>query len=102
MRLLGVTRVAPPLERLDASQPRTWTFIGFEVNDDDAQELADVLSRVMSNDQPWYCNFATTAEMWVVFAEQQFHYPHGDIEGRMLARDFARRQGVPEPQLDWD
>ena len=58
MRLLGVTRVEPPVENLDASQPRSWTFIGFEVDDADSQRLADVLSEVLQ-DGPWYCNFST-------------------------------------------
>jgi len=102
LQLLGVTRVEPPVENLDARQPRVWTFIGFEVDDDDAHHLADVLSDVLDGDLPWYCNFTTADEMWVVFAGAQFHYPLGSSDGRARAVEYARQHGVPEPQLDWD
>jgi len=102
LRLLGVTRVQPPVERLDPSQPRVWTFIGFELDDADAQHVADVLSEVLEDGAPWYCNFSTAEEMWVVFAGKRFRYPLGDAEGRSAAREYARQRGVPDPQLDWD
>jgi hypothetical protein len=101
MRLLGVTRVEPPVENLDASQSRVWTFIGFEVDDADAQGLADVLGEVL-DEGLWYCNFSTAEEMWVVFAGKQFRYPLGNVEGRSVAREYARAKGIPEPQLDWE
>ena len=102
MRLLGVTRVVPPAGNLHESQPRTWTFIGFEIDDADAQPLADALSEALDDDPiPWYCNFSTDDHMWVVFRGRQFCYRRGDLEGRAAAEEYARSHGVPEPQLDW-
>jgi hypothetical protein len=101
IRLLGVTRVEPPVANLAASQPRVWTFIGFEVDDADAPALAATLATVLEPG-PWYCNLLTADEMWVAFAGKVFRYPLGDVEGRSAARAYARLQGVPEPQLDWD
>lgn len=100
MRLLGVTRVAPAVENLGPAQPRVWTFIGFEAEDAAAESIADGLREVLS-DGPWYCNFSTAEEMWVVFAGMAFHYRKGDGDARSVVVDYARRQGVPEPQLDW-
>jgi hypothetical protein len=102
MRLLGVTRVQPPVDHLATGQPRTWTFIGFELDDADAQSLADELSNVLDLEGGWYCSFATADERWVVFARRAFTYRFGDIDGRAAAVAYAREVGVPEPQLDWD
>lgn len=101
MRLLGVTRVEPPVGNLDASQPRVWTFIGFEIADADSARLSEILSDVL-DDGPWYANWSTADEMWVAFRGATFHYPLADADGRAAARDHARRLGLPEPQLDWD
>jgi hypothetical protein len=101
LRLLGVTRVQPAPEHLDDSQPPVWTFIGFELDDADAPRLADALREVL-DDGPWYCNYSTAEEMWVVFAGHHFHYRRDDAEGRSRARSYARRLGVPEHQIDWD
>ena len=102
MRLLGVTRVEPPVGNLDPTQPSVWTFIGFEIDDADAPLVASALEAVLADGLPWYCNFSTADEMWVVFAGTTIRYRHGDADGRSAARDHARQLGVPEPQLDWD
>ena len=101
MRLLGVTRVEPPAENLAPGQPHVWTFIGFEIDDADAERLAEALREALLPGSPWYCNFTTADEMWVVFAGVRFHYPLNDGAGRASAEAYARSQGVPEPQLDW-
>ena len=44
VRLVGATRVQPPEDRLRADQPRRWTFIGFEMDDDLAPAVADALA----------------------------------------------------------
>ena len=102
MRLLGVTRVVPAEENLSARQPRVWTFIGFEVDDAAAEAVAGALGDVLEEDGGWYCNFSTAEEMWVVFAGASFRYPLGDAEARAVVVEYARRHGVPEPQLDWE
>ena len=102
MRLLGVTRVVPPVERLHQSQPRVWTFVGFEIDDADASRLAEVLAGALEDEPlPWYCSFATADETWIVYRQRIFHYQRGDGAGRADAQAYGRAAGVPEPQLDW-
>jgi hypothetical protein len=101
MRLLGATRVEPPEVRLRADQPRRWTFIGFEFDDELATSVADALADVLDGEGGWYCNFSTARESWVVFRGQVFRYPIGDPAGRAEAQAYGRSIGVPEPQLDW-
>jgi hypothetical protein len=101
VRLLGVTRVEPPEDRLRPDQPRRWTFIGFEMADDLAPAVADALASALDGSGGWYCNFSTTVEAWVVFRDRVFRYRLGDAGGRADAQAYGRAQGVPEPQLDW-
>jgi len=99
---LTVTRVSrADVGDVDAGQPRTWTFLDFEVADEDTERLADALERALAPRGGWYCDFRSDAETFVVFAGRVFRYPRGDDSGRAAAADYARPVGVPEAQLDW-
>jgi hypothetical protein len=99
---LTVTRISrADVGDVDAGQPRTWTFIDFEVADTDAERLAHALERALETRGGWYCDFRTETETFVVLAGRTFRYPRGDESGRAEAADYARSVGVPEAQLDW-
>jgi hypothetical protein len=82
-------------------QPGRWTFIEFEVPDQDAPTLAAALSGVLDPDIGWYCDFRTATETFVVFADRVFRYPRGNRASRAEVEDYGRRHGVPESHLDW-
>ena len=82
-------------------QPRVWTFIEFDVPDDDAAALASALSDALDPSLGWYCDFRSERETFVVFAGRIFRYRRGDRSARAEAEAHARSVGVPEPQLDW-
>jgi hypothetical protein len=98
---LTVTRVSrADVGDVHAGQPRTWTLVEFEADDDDAARLAKVLERVLEPGG-WYCDFRNDEETFVVFAGRTFRYPRGDESGRGAAVDYGRSVGVPVGQLDW-
>jgi len=104
MRDIALT--ATKIERADlgdiqAGQPLTWTFIDFEVADEDAERLADALEGSLDPVGGWYCDFRNDDETFVVFSGRTFRYPRGNHAGRAAAADYARSVGVPEGQLDW-
>ena len=101
VRLRGAVGVEPPRERLRADQPRRWTFVGFEMDDELAPAVAGALATSLDSEGGWYCNFSTANEAWVVFHGRVFRYPIGDAAGRAEAQAYGRSKGVPEPQLDW-
>jgi hypothetical protein len=86
---------------VDAGQPRTWTFIEFEIANDDAERLARALEAALQRPGGWYCDFRSDDETFVVFADRTFRYPRGDRAGRAEATEYGRAVGVPEVQLDW-
>lgn len=83
-----------------AGQPVTWTFIEFEVSDEDVGTFSDALQAVLAPG-PWYCDFRSEAETIVVFSGRVFRYPRGDERAREEAEQHARSVGVPEAQIDW-
>jgi len=96
-----VTKVSrADVGNVDVGQPQAWTFIDFQVAEQDVLTLATALEGAL-NAGAWYCDFRTDAETFVVFAGRTFHYPRGDTAGRTVAADYARSVGVPEEQLDW-
>ena len=84
-----------------SGQPRTWTFIEFEIPDEQAAAWADDLATTLQAEHGWYCDFRTAGETFVVFAGKVFRYPRGDQARRAKAAHHARSVGVPEHQLDW-
>ena len=99
---LRVTKVSrADVGDVGAGQPRTWTFIEFEVADDDAEQFAHGLAGALQPLGGWYCDFRSAAETFVVFAHRIFRYPRGDQAERAVVADYARSVGVPDAQLDW-
>ena len=86
----------------EAGQPSLWTFLEFDVAEDDADRLAVDLRDVLSDVGGWYCSFGSTTEMIVVFADRIFRYRRGDAAERAAVEAHARSLGVPEAQLDWE
>ncbi len=86
---------------LPAAQPATWTFVEFQIDDDLAPHLAVTLAEVLDDAGGWYCDFRTSTETFVVFAQRVFRYPRGDADQRAAAAHHARSIGIPEAQIDW-
>jgi len=80
-------------------QPRRWTALTFEGDDDQADAIARQLSRVMK--PAWYANFSTETHAYVVFAGRFFKYLKGDLQARLDAQQYALSVGVPASQVDW-
>jgi len=99
---LTVTRISrADVGDVSAGQPRTWTFMDFEIDDEAVHRLTAALEGALNSAGGWYCDFRTDRETFVVFAGRTFRYARGDTAGRAVAADYARSVGVPEEQLDW-
>lgn len=82
-------------------QPLVWTFVEFQVDVEEVDRWATMLSEALDERLGWYCDFRSPNETFVVFAGRVFRYPRGDAEGRAAAAAHARSVGVPESQIDW-
>ena len=99
---MTVTRVSrADAGNVEVGQPRTWTYMDFEIAEEDVPRFTAALEGALNRAGGWYCDFRTNAETFVVFAGRTFHYPRSDEAGRAAAADYARSVGVPDEQLGW-
>jgi hypothetical protein len=100
----GVPLLVRKLERVDAGlkeQPRQWTLVWFEADDDDAGRLAEALADALEARGGWYADFHSDTEVTVAFSGRIFRYRQGDQGERARVKEYARSVGVPDEQLDW-
>jgi hypothetical protein len=81
--------------------PTTWTFIEFQAEDNQADELAHQLADILIADGGWYADFGVGDHHVVVFAAKVFRYRKGDEAGRAEAVQYGLSVGCPADQLDW-
>ncbi len=93
-----ITRHAP--DGTTDEQPPVWTDIYFEVDEQDAEDLARKLADVL-HAGGWYADIRSDTETFVVYRGKIFRYPREDAAGRSDAVAHGRAQGVPDHQLDW-
>jgi len=98
LNLLKISR--RPQGNASAKQPKVWTLIEFE-SEDEPDRLAAELSKVL--DSPgWYTDFAWNDEKFVIFPNRVFRYPRGDRVHHEEAASYALSVGVPIRQADWE
>ncbi len=79
-------------------QPKTWTAVFFE-NDDDMDGVARAISACLK--PAWYADLGNAARKVIVYRDRVFSYVPGDAAGRAEAMEHGRLAGIPERQLDW-
>ncbi|MFC1437574.1 hypothetical protein ABUW04_04825 [Streptacidiphilus sp. N1-10] len=95
------------ITRLDLSdtvgphQPPLWTVVDFEVDDREADGVAEALAGCLRAEGGWYADLRVGDQRVIVFAGTVYRYARGDTAVRAQARAHGRSVGVPEHQLDW-
>ena len=80
-------------------QPFSWTALSFRADDKQADQVAGILKKALK--KGWYINASTSLHVYVIFPDRIFKYIRGDMRGRKNAKEYGRRLGIPESQLDW-
>ena len=78
-----------------STQPPNWTFLEFEADDEEAEQLTDTLSRSLLAEGGWYASIKVGDEHVLVFAGRVFRHGRGDRLRRAEAEAYAREVGVP-------
>jgi hypothetical protein len=83
-----------------AYQPNVWTALSFEVEEAEADAVAEELSRMLKS-PGWYIDARRGEWVYVIFPQRVFKYQHGDQASKMEAQTHAQVIGVPPSQIDW-
>lgn len=86
-------------ERAADFQPKTWTAIFIEGN----EEKIDTIAKKISNSilPRWYANVSNNTTEYVIFNEKIFKHKKGNKEEAKEAISYGKSVGIPEHQLDW-
>ena len=101
LRIRRITRLDPSAT-VGPHQPPVWTVVDFEVDDREADGVAEALASNLLADGGWYADLRVGDERVIVFAGRVFRYRRGDTVVRAEAQAHGRSVGVPGHQLDWD
>jgi hypothetical protein len=88
------------VENAAPGQEAVWTAISFEADDDQADALAESLSRVLKP-KGWYIDATLGNLIYIIFPKKVFKYVKGDQDQRAAAQAYGRLCDIPEDQLDW-
>lgn len=80
-------------------QPKIWTAIYFEGDENQADVIAEKLSQSLK--PRWYVNISTENNVYVIFPNKVFKYTKGDKQRRAEAIKYGQSLGIPDRQLDW-
>lgn len=80
-------------------QTRSWTFVYFEVDDQQIHLVAEEMSRILK--EKWYLNINGKDDVYVVFPERVFRYKKSDADVKQAIKNYGIKAGIPADQLDW-
>lgn len=79
-------------------QPKTWTALFFENNDENIGETVRALSRCIK--ATWYVDISAGRTKYIVFKDRVFRCDAGK-SGKKEAKEYGLAIGIPASQLDW-
>ena len=82
------------------NQPSVWTAMSFEVEDAEADAVAEELSHALKS-PGWYIDARRDVWVYVIFPQRVFKYQRGDRVDQVEAQTYAQAIGIPLSQIDW-
>lgn len=84
-------------ENHSLTQPKYWTAITFETNNDD---FLEELSKSIINYE-WYVDLSNENEKIVVLKNHIIKYPLNNEEEKIKSMELCKNLGIPKDQIDW-
>jgi len=104
LNILGRLRIAKTetwnVANAAENQPNVWTAMSFEVEDAEADAVAEELSHALKS-PGWYIDARRDVWVYVIFPQRVFKYQRGDRVGKLEAQTYAQAIGIPPSQIDW-
>jgi hypothetical protein len=98
------TKVIPATERHQTPHLKQWTLHTVEILADQADEIAEELSKVLDGNEKsghWYADYKNNEMVYFIFKNKVFKVYRNNPKGFQEARDYGISLGIPEYQVDF-
>lgn len=80
---------------------KQWTLHTVEVNEDEAQDIAEKLSAALETEHNWYADFKNEKCHYIVFSNKVFKVDRSEQEEYEEVKKYGMSLGIPDYQLDF-
>ena len=80
---------------------KQWTLHTVEINEDDAQNVADKISAALDSEHDWYADFKNDKYHFVIFRGKIFRVNRNKPEEYEKVEEYGISLGIPDYQLDF-
>lgn len=94
------TKVEPVTEHHKTPWLKQWTLHTFEVTEDEAESVAEQLSKSLDNNY-WYADFKNNGYHFVIFPNKVFKVDRSKPEQYNPVIEHGLSLGIPDYQLDF-
>ena len=80
---------------------KQWTLHAVEIDEDDAQNIADKVSVVLDSKHDWYADFKNDKYHFIIFRNKVFRVNRNNPEEYKEVKKYGISLGIPDYQLDF-
>ena len=96
------TKVEQVIERHRTPWVKQWTLHTVEVPAEKARELAEEISQALESEHPWYADYKTNTEHYIIFRNKVFLIDRTKKGAYKPATEYGVSIGIPDYQVDFD
>lgn len=95
------TEVEPVKESHKTPWLKQWTLHTVEINENDAQSVAEKVGAALENEHDWYADFKNEKYHFIVFRNKVFKVNRKKTEEYEKVKQYGISLGIPDYQLDF-
>lgn len=80
---------------------KQWTLHTVEIPEDQAESIAEKISKTLDSQHPWYADFKNDSFHFIIFRNKAFKVERSKKEQYDEAVKFGLALGIPDYQLDF-
>lgn len=95
------TDILPVTERHRTPWVKQWTFHFVEVEEKDAESIAEKISKNLDPDHGWYADFKNNKIHYLIYRNKVFKMDRSKKKDYEEAIAYGKKLGIPDYQLDF-
>ena len=95
------TRIEKVKEEHHTPHLTQWTLHEISVPENQADEIAEKLSRALESEHQWYADFKNDKTHYIIFKDKVFKIDRTNFDQYKKASDYGVSLGIPDYQVDF-